>query len=90
MRNSFVIQAVLHPFLGISQALGHEGSHLLILVERVALLCDLLILEQDLEEVVVVIVDCVVRRLNDVRLLQNVVELPSIRLIRGLEFADIG
>lgn len=90
MRDSFVIQTVLHPFLGVSQALGHEGSHFLILVERVALLVYLLILEQDFEKVIMVIVNCVVRRLNDVGLLENVVELPSIRLIRGLEFVDIG
>lgn len=37
MRSSFVIQAILHPLLGVSQALGHEGSYFLVLVERVAL-----------------------------------------------------
>lgn len=49
--------------------------------KRVALLGDLLVLEQNFEEVVVVIVDCVVGGLDYVELLQDVVKLPSIGLV---------
>ena len=89
MRDSFVMQAVLHPLLGVGQTLSHEWCHFLGLVERVALLAYLRVLEQYFEEIVVVIVDCVVGRLNYVGLFQNVVELPSVRLIRGLELVDV-